>query len=235
MKFLSTAVLVAALLGGVFTSQPARAESVLNHLLPWVFGPPEEGPKPEDTLQAPFGKDRPPQSGSQVQAGLMEMYNPNKSIEDTTALDTPHRNDQQIGEWVTDVVTRSLTIDPRTYGVSQTEFGPLMTPFATKEYQSFLEKNGILEMLKSNNMKLVAVAESRPELIQAGALDGSYRWLYKIPLMLTYYEQSTTSLKGIKKAAPQIRRITLSVQVGRVPKNLLADEMMVERWIVTSG
>ncbi len=66
-------------------------------------------------------------------------------------------------------------------------------------------------------------------------LEGSYRWLLKIPLMLTYYQQSNDPTAAPSKMPPQTRRMILNIQVGRVPKNQLADELIVERWTVTAG
>jgi hypothetical protein len=236
MKSFSSAVLCAACLAMVAAPAPARAESFLNHVAPWLFGAPEEGPRPEDTLLAPFGADKPaPTAHTKEQDKLMNMYDPQKSAEDTSALNTAHRSSEQIGEWVTNITTQSLTIDPATYGTTSINVGTLMTPYASKEYNEFLTKNQILAVLKTNGMKLAAVAETKPELLQEGVLEGSYRWLFKIPLMLTYYQQSSDPAAAPSKMPPQTRRMILNIQVGRVPKNQLADELIVERWTVTAG
>lgn len=233
MKLILSAAVGAACLSMAMLPSQARAESFLNHVAPWIFGAPDEGPKPEDTLMAPFGQDKPEAAAGQSQ--LMNMYDPQKSAEDTSKLDSAHRSSEQIGVWITNIATQSLTIDPASYGTTSVRATGLMTPYASKEYNDFLAKNQILEILKGNNMKLAAVAESKPELLQEGALEGSYRWLFKVPLMLTYYQQSANPSAPASKTPPQTRRMTLNIQVGRVPKNQLADELIVERWTATSG
>ncbi len=237
MKSISSAtsgiVLGAACLAMLVTASPARAESFLNHAMPWLFGAPDEGPKPEDTLMAPFGQDKP--APTQQPSKLMNMYDPMKSAEDTSSLTTAHRSSEQIGEWVMNFATQTLTIDLATYATTSVKSSTLMTPYALKEYNDFLTKNQILAVLKTNGMKLAAVAENKPEVLQEGALEGSYRWLYKVPLMLTYYQQSADPNAAASKNAPQTRRMVLNIQVGRVPKNQLADELIVERWTVTGG
>ncbi len=162
MKSIFSAALCAACLATMTVPAPARAESFLNHVAPWLFGAPDEGPKPEDTLLAPFGADKPAPAGqTKGQDSLMKMYDPQKSAEDTSSLNTAHRSSEQIGEWVTNITTQSLTIDPATYGTTSIAVGTLMTPYASKEYNDFLTKNQILAVLKTNGMKLAAVAETK--------------------------------------------------------------------------
>ena len=221
--------------GGITAASPARADdSFLNYMLPWIFGEPETGPKPQDTLQAPFGKDT-PKIETQKQADLQKIFEAERdSKTNMNELNLPHRSPEQIGEWITSIATQALTIEPATFEDKTNNFGGFFLPYAMQEYRNYLTNNQVLESLRANNMRLTAFAESKPILIQEGVLDGTYRWLFRVPLMLTYYDKATTSLKDGKKApTSQSQRVLVNVQIGRVPTKQLAEGMAIERWSVS--
>jgi hypothetical protein len=225
---------VAALLLSFAVPAPAQAESFLNHLFPWIFGEPDTGPKPEDTLQAPFAKPGTPvpAPASAMQSELMNMYDTGAEAKTEGGLELPHRSTEQIGDWITNIVTQALTLNPETYTEDSQKYTGWFLPYALQEYTTYISSNQIIETLGSNNMRLTAFAESKPVLVQEGVLEGSYRWLFRVPVMLTYYDRVTTTLQG-KKPTSQTQRVHVNVQVGRVPNNQLAEGMAIERWSVT--
>lgn len=223
-------VALAALLLTVAVPAPAQAESFLNHVFPWIFGAPSEGPKPEDTLQAPFADTT--KQDPRRQSELMKMYDTGPEANTEGGLDLPHRSAEQIGEWITSIATQALTIDPEKYEETSKKYTGWFLPYALQEYNTYLSQNQTVETLRSNNMRLTAFAESKPVLVQEGVLEGSYRWLFRVPVMLTYYDRVTTSLKG-KKPMSQTQRVIVNIQVGRVPNTQLAEGMAVERWNVS--
>lgn len=232
-------LLIAALaVAGTFApAQPARADNtILNFLLPWIFGEPELGPQPQDTLQAPFGQEK-IQVTSKTQAEMQKIFEAEDATElNLNELNLPHRSPEQIGDWLTTIVTQAMSIEPDTYAEKSKSFLPNFLPYAQQEYQTYLSSNQVLETLRTNNMKVNAFAEGRPSLIQEGVLDGTYRWLFRVPVMLTYYDRSTTTLKGRdhgKAASQQTQRVLINIQVGRVPVSQNIESMIIERWSVT--
>lgn len=234
MKSRLAPAILLTIMGLVSFQMPAYADSPLNTLFPWLFGPPDEGPKPEDTLQAPFG-DKP--AAKKEKSELMEMYDEGRPKNNAVSLDQPHRNAEQVGDWVTGVVTQALTIDPNTFEKVSVDVAKNFTPYAQQEYKNFLSNRRILELLKNNNMKLTAFAETKPVLLQEGALEGSYRWLMRVPVMLTYYDRVTTTLKNNKKPIAQTQRVVVTMQIGRVQKRAVdgTDDILIERWTVSGN
>ena len=115
MKYFSVAALTTVTLGLILnfglTSSPAQAESFLNYILPSIFGEPDTGPKPEDTLRAPFGGPT-PKNQTKTEAGLMNMYDEMPGNKNTDMVSVAHRSPDQVGEWITGIVTQVMTIDP---------------------------------------------------------------------------------------------------------------------------
>jgi hypothetical protein len=60
---------------------------------------------------------------------------------------------------------------------------------------------GLLNSLESSKMRLQAITDGTPTLLKEAPLDGTYHWVYRIPLLLTYYDQSIK--KDRKRAAPK--------------------------------
>ena len=226
--------LLAVTFCGIIAATPARADdSFLNYMLPWVFGEPEKGPKPQDTLQAPFGTEK-PVIVTKNQADLQKIFDAERSTQtNMNELNLPHRSPEQVGEWITSISTQALTIEPSTFDKKSKAYTGFFLPYALQEYQAYLANNQILETLRGNHMRLTAFAESKPILIQEGVLEGTYRWLYRVPIMLTYYDLKTTTLKDGKKAPSQTQRVMVNIQVGRASVKQAAEGMAIERWSVS--
>lgn len=225
-------VLLGLSLGALTMPSPAQADdSFLNYILPWIFGEPSKGPKPEDTLQAPFGNEKVKVDASNK---LMDIYDAEDAAEHTEGgLALAHRSAEQVGDWVTGIVTQAMTINPETYNDDVKKYTGWFLPYALQEYNAYLGTNQTVETLRSNSMRLTAFAESKPVLVQEGVLEGSYRWLFRVPVMLTYYDLATASLKG-RKPMSQTQRVFVNVQVGRIASNKLAEGMAIERWSVVA-
>ncbi len=231
---ISSAVLIVLTLGLTLglgpASTPAHAESFLNYILPSIFGEPDTGPKPEDTLRAPFGgpatKDTAPS-----QNALMNMYDETPGNKNTDMVSVAHRSPDQVGEWITGIVTQVMTIDPVTL---QTEkFAGFFTPYALQEYNTYLATSQTLETLKAGNLRQVAFAEGKATLVQEGLLEGAYRWVFRVPVMLTSYDKAAVTLKG--KESPPTQQIVINVQITRVSLKQAAEGMLIERWSVVNA
>lgn len=212
-----------------------------------LFGltPKEEGtaPPPEKTLDAPFGKDAPPTPQSQRQKDLMAVYGKSgRESEDTLALDQPHRSPEQIGAWVAGAVETSLTITPQDWDKDSPRIAALFVPFGLQEYKDYLTRTHLLESLASRRMKLQAVADGAPFLAREAPLDGTYRWVFRVPLLLTFYAEGMKKIEKGQKLNVQSQKVVVEVQVGRLPlpakEKALDPESMgvaIERWKIGSG
>ena len=161
----------------------------------------------------------------------MNMYDEMPGNKNTDMVSVAHRSPDQVGEWITGIVTQVMTIDPVKH---QTDlFAGYFTPYALQEYNTYLTTSKTLETLNTSRMRLVAFAEGKATLVQEGLLEGAYRWVFRVPVMLTYYDKAATTLKG-KKEAPQTQQLIVNVQITRVPLNQVAEGMRIERWSVAS-
>ena len=213
-------------------STPAHAEGFFDKM----FGNNKEeqkGPPPEVTLQAPFAT-APDAKAPASKSALMDMYGKPAATEDVNNLSTPHRNEKQIIEWTTEVVTQATTIDLKKYEKDLRRISPFFTPYAMKEYQDYLHKMNMAAILESNNMRLQAISDEEGSVIKDGAIANSYHWLIQIPLMASYYPADQQTVD--KNANAQSQNLIVQVQVGRVvPKTTTDIGLIVERWSVSSN
>lgn len=212
-----------------------------------LFGltPKGEGtaPPPEKTLDAPFGKDEAPAPQTQRQKDLMAVYGKSeRANEASLALDQPHRSPEQIGAWVAGAVATSLTITPQTWEKDSLRIADLFVPFGLREYKDYLNRTHLVESLTDRGMKLQAIADGSPFLAREAPLDGTYRWVFRVPLLLTFYGQEMKKIEKGQKLSAQSQKVVVDVQVGRLPlsakEKALDSESVgvaIERWKISGG
>lgn len=179
--------------------------------------------------KAPFATDAtsPVSNGSK----LMEIYDVERQ-EDIVPIDKPHRTTEQVATWVEDNIATVLNIDPVQWEAYQKKIAPQFDAYGFQEYQNYLKTSGIVDLLTTNHLRMNAIGDSSSVLLSQGALAGTYHWLYQMPVMLTYYDQDTKTLKK-QKVRAQNQKIMVRVQVGRTRKGADDNNLVIERWSVT--
>ncbi len=182
-------------------------------------------PDPVNPTVAPFTTDG---SAPKSNSKLMGFYDQERA-EDVVPIDKPHRTTEQMADWSVDHVTTAMNIDPLTWDAHLKTLTPYFDAYGLQEYQSYLQSSGILNLLQTNRLKINSILDGAPTLLSQGALSGTYRWLYQVPLMITYYEEETKTLKtrGVKS---QNQKLVLRVQIGRVAKGSDDNNIVIEHW-----
>lgn len=146
--------------------------------------------------------------------------------------DKPHLNQAQIAEWVEEQVTNAMTIDPVSFDDKKKNLLSDFQPYALTEYETHVVGTGLVDQLKQQSLKMNAIQDGAPQLVSEGALEGTYRWLYDVPLMLSYYPSGLQTLKTKQQASLPNQKITIRVQLGRLaqqdPKH--PNGVMMEHW-----
>lgn len=200
-----------------------------------LFGSGEDvpkGPPPEETLQAPFPTTA-PQTGNKSQ--LMGIYgDDNKSLDTLNDLSLAHRNEKQITEWATEIVSQAMTINPKTYDADFKKIAPYFTPFALQEYNEYMTKTNMVNVLVSNSFRLQSMTDDEGSIVKDGEISGTYHWLVQIPIMASFYKDDIKSVD--KTVNIQSQNLMIQVQVGRVKQKDGTDiGLVVERWSVSSN
>lgn len=207
-------------------AEQAAKPTFLQKWLPALF-PPETGPKPEDTLEAPFRDVKPTKSvkGLEWRGGKQEEA-PSDQV--FTALNIPHRAARDIGEWTVTHVSDVMSFGRGDYQTKLSRNKQYFDSSGYEEYRRFLQNNNLLKVLDSGQFRMRSFVKESPLLLNEGPVRGRYRWLYEIPVMITYMKPE---MKNYENSEPVSQVLTLRVQVGRVPTSEgNQDGLLLESW-----
>jgi hypothetical protein len=181
---------------------------------------------PARTMQAPFAVD---------EKTLKEMADPNAPIgpppkfalpENNTPMDQPHRDNKEIAGWLTMVSSEIMTFDKGNYQKRMEDTEKYFTASGREQYVKFLTDNNIIKVLESGKYDVRSFVQEPPLLLNEGAVNGTFRWLYEVPIMLTYVERGTKSYKNVE---PVNQQVILIVQIGRTTTDMQGVGVLIER------
>lgn len=179
----------------LLVSSPAQA-GFWEFLFPG-FKKPEYNPY--ETLTAPFANN--------------ETFEKEREKEHLDDLSVPHRTAREISEWLGMYASDLLTFKANGYQAHIREMEPSFSNDGLAAYMEFLRGESILKVLENGQHDITTIKQGEPLLLNDGEIGGRYRWLYEIPVMISYIQSNTTDYKGV---TPVNRRYTITLQVGRV-------------------
>ena len=141
----------------------------------------------------------------------------------TLPLDQPNRSYLDMENWISVVISEALTFDAETYGEKLSSMREqYFQPDAYAEYKLSLENAGVPGVLRNRDMRTSIFLEERPALVNEGVINGKYRWLYEVPVTISYLPRLQKSYRAGQ--APQNVRVRIRLQAGRLkdPEDPLA-------------
>lgn len=175
---------------------------------------------PYDTLQAPFA-DHDAQSQKDLETDN------ETSAKTMVALDLPHRDLNSLSAWVTSNASEVLTFNAGQLDAGLEKNRPHFDVRGLEEFKAFLDKNNISKNIQSGQYNVRSFVEEKPLLLNQGKVGGRYRWLYEVPIMLSYIDSSA---KDYKKTQPTNANFVINLQVGRSKDGDEVDGLLIEHW-----
>lgn len=143
-------------------------------------------------------------------------------------LEEQHRTNAEIAEWLTEVISESLSFNADTYENVLRDSAQYFHQAGYDQYILFLQSGQVGETLRQGNLRMVNVVREAPFLLTKGSVDGRYKWLYEIPVLMSYMRQGSSGYGG---NAPVSREVVVNVQIGRYdnvgPQGLLIESFEV--------
>ena len=186
----------------------------------FLFPPAPSGPSPSETLRAPFADED----------AVIEELDSEGNVESTSPLDIRHRPNSIITKWVLKVVPMLLTYKTDTY---EAEYGDKVSSFSkvgVNEYVKFLQEKNILKTLKTGRYDVTGIIQDYPVVINEGPVDGSYRWLYQMNVMVTYMDAGIVTRNGNDNTITQ--ELVVTTQIGRSRDASNEHGVVIETWDV---
>ncbi|MCB1532920.1 MAG: DotI/IcmL family type IV secretion protein [Alphaproteobacteria bacterium] len=210
-------VFILTLLAGFLVVSPAQAEEksfwrgVVEFFYPSLR---TEEANPSETLKAPFYDEQQAQQNDAQEQTSAQNY------------DQPHRLSRDIGKWLTTVLSETLTFDAQDYKTDLAETEQYFDQNGRAKYLAFLEQFKMTRVLESGNFYIRTFVQEEPLLLNEGDVGGYYRWLFEVPVLVSYMDRSLTDYA---KGSPTTQEMTLQIQLVRSAK---AGEsgVLIDQW-----
>ena len=147
-----------------------------------------------------------------------------------SSFDKPHLSVGEIEQWVNQAVSESMTFDISTYKDNAQEVYKYFTREGFNQYQDYLKNSGIFENLKNGNLKIGVFVDGQPLQLSAQNVGGVYKWLYQVPLTVSFLPRRVNDLVGQDIDS---RKLNLRIQVTRVKLENEPEAVKIESWQAT--
>lgn len=172
---------------------------------------------PTRTLQAPFAT---PEETTDEAPKLAQP-------EDTIPLDQPHRASADITEWVINTASDLMMFEDSDYKQKLEDTKRYFDEGGRGQYEAFLNDTKIIKVLESGKYEVRSYVSDAPLLLNEGAVSGRYRWLYEVPVMVSYLPRGSSTYKNLE---PVNQSIVIRLQLGRSADAETDLRLQVERW-----
>ncbi len=151
-------------------------------------------------------------------------------IEDTgIRLENPHRSNKELQDWVTKTVSQSLYIPNKEFQNTLFQMDRYFTPDGFSQYQDYLSQSKVEQFIQKGGYSLGVLIEEPPIELTSNNVNDVYRWLYQVPITVSFIPEGTNSLTaGATQTVDQ--KLMLQVQIRRVNKPNNPYALKIEDW-----
>ena len=146
-----------------------------------------------------------------------------------STLEEPHRSNAQVGIWLSLAISNIINFQPDSYDQHVRDIAKIADDRARTEFHSFIVNSNTLDTLTKNNYQLRGNTEGDALLLNKGAIDGRYRWLFEVPVLITFLPADAKSYKDTEHLS---QHVLVTAQVGRTPYGVNEDELIVESFSI---
>jgi intracellular multiplication protein IcmL len=130
------------------------------------------------------------------------------------ALDEPNLNDAALVSWVARASSDVMTFGFHDYQKRMQDNSIYFTRRGWQSFTEALQKSRIVETVEKNQQIVTAAPQKAPVIIQQGMVNGLYRWIIEMPLIVTYQAGATQQSSTINVQLVVVRVSTLDSPSG---------------------
>ena len=169
-----------------------------------------------------------PFSETLIHAGANTIIPDQRSL----PLEKPHRTNKELQNWVSQAVSESLSFDKENFSQISNNVRQYYTNSGFKQYQGYLNSAGIIDSIRKNNYRMSVFVEEQPLMVNGVAMEDVYRWLYQLPVTVSFLPRNTNTLVG-RGSNLLNRSFNLRLQIRRVKLPEDPNAIQIESWTVT--
>jgi len=186
----------------------------------FLFPQADDGPNPSETLKAPFANDD----------GVIVEMDATGQAANRTPLHLRHRTNTVMTRWVQQTIPNMLSYKAQTYKRTYGKNIAYFSKVGADEYLRFLKDRSFLKTLETGQYDIAGFIQDYPVLLNEGAIDGYYRWLYQMNIMVTYLESGVSDYKNLKKDGSITQEFVVNFQLGRHKDVDNEHGVLIETW-----
>jgi hypothetical protein len=144
-------------------------------------------------------------------------------------LSKPHLVNNDVAEWVMEAAGEVMNFPTNDV---QAELEVRKKYFDTnghKQFHKFLHDKKIIKAIESNSYSVKSYVENVPLLLNEGVVKERYRWLFQVPVVVTYMDRKVDSYKKSKRKLIT-HRAMVNVQIGRIARENDPIGLQIEQW-----
>lgn len=144
-------------------------------------------------------------------------------------LKIQHLSGREVAMHLSDIIAEALTFNKDNFTSNAASMQKYFTPDGYKQYLEFLGSSGVRETLSEQNLQSGAYIEETPMELTKGVYDGAYKWVFEVPVTISYVPRESESYRDAQTQA-QNRRFVLRAQFARVQDTQDPDIIKIENW-----
>lgn len=150
-------------------------------------------------------------------------------LRDENTIDEAHRTDKELKNWTTRAVSEAMAFEARKSQRTLDDTRIYFTDDGFRQYQEYLSNANVIQSVDSSNYNVNVLIEQPPLLLNSSTIQGVYRWLYQMPVTVTYFPQGSNSmLQNSQDIVNQ--KLTIRVQIRRVEQDVSEETLQIESW-----
>jgi len=144
------------------------------------------------------------------------------------ALSKPHRLSKDIGMWLMTAAGEAMNFDSGQAEARMSELNHFFDTAGRNQYIQFLRDQKILSVVQDGRFDVRSFVNEQPLLLNEGVVNERYRWLFRVPVVLSYMDKDMASYKG--GDAKLTQKASLNIQIGRIKADDKPDGLQIEQW-----
>ncbi len=128
-------------------------------------------------------------------------------------LTRPHRTSTELQNWVSLAVSEGLMLDARNYTRQVAAVRGHYSADGYEDFQTYLTEADLQKTLEASDLRVSMIVEQPPLLLNEGVVGDSYRWLFQMPVTVSYTPRLANEYRPGDTA--NARKLTIRVQIGR--------------------
>ena len=85
-----------------------------------------------------------------------------------------------------------------------------------------------MSVIQDGRFHVRSYVNQQPLLLNEGVVNDRYRWLFRVPVIISYMDKNMATYKG--GDAELTQKATLNIQIGRIKADDKPDGLQIEQW-----